>query len=67
MSVITQFDEWFNGLTKRDKQELLDHLFDKRFVQVNEGLFAGPSGDLVKGMFAGPSPSSQGRCPTCGR
>lgn len=67
MSVITDFDGWFNGLSQKEKQELLDHLFNKRFVQVNEGFFAGPTGDLVKGMFAGPSASSQGRCPTCGR
>lgn len=67
MSAITDFDRWFNGLNPREKQELLDHIFNRRFVQMNEGLFAGPSGDLVKGMFAGPAASTQARCPTCGR
>lgn len=68
MSVTDQFDNWFKGLTTTQKRDLLKYIFDNLGMRnVNEGLFAGPSGDLAKGLFAGPGGSSQGRCPLCGR
>lgn len=67
MSVIQKFDAWYEGLTRAEKKELIDHIFSKQLKEISEGVYAGPSGTFVKGLFAGPSGTSQGRCPMCGR
>jgi len=66
MGVTQKFDSWFDGLTRAEKKELLDHIFREKLDLICEGVYAGPSGTFVKGFFAGPS-SSSGRCPMCGR
>ena len=67
MSVVQKFDSWFEGLTRGEKKELMDHILNKQLKELSEGVYAGPSGTFVKGLFAGPSATSQGRCPMCGR
>lgn len=68
MSAIQEFENWYNRLTERDKSNLLSHILETKITSCNEGVYTGPSGMVIKGLFAGPSGNSNSdRCPHCGK
>lgn len=66
MSAIETFDNWFKNLSAEEKKEIVLHVVKKQASKVNEGYYGGPTGYLQKGLFAGPSGTTQ-RCPVCGK
>lgn len=65
--MIETFNNWFNKLTDAQQKEILDHVFNKKILSINEGLFTGPIGKLEKGLFTGPINATSKNCPTCGK
>lgn len=67
MSATQMFDQWYNNLREDQKEEVLQHVLNKKCNLVCEGLFTGPTGMFTKGLFVAPSGTSQSNlCPLCG-
>jgi hypothetical protein len=67
MSVVKNFDEWYEKLTSEEKKEVLGHILNTKCQISCEGFHAGPAGLLTKGLFVAPSGSTVKVCPICGR
>ncbi|MEX9873969.1 hypothetical protein AB7X03_10855 [Providencia rettgeri] len=69
MSVIKNFDDWYEKLSWEDKNKILGYIIKvKCKIDGCEGFYAGPHGALQEGLFVAPSGSSvQKKCPVCGK
>jgi hypothetical protein len=69
MAANQTFDAWFEKLTSIEKQGIINHILKTKLTLTTEGLYAGPTGELLKkGLFSGPTaPLGSTKCPYCGK